>query len=197
MFIDYGAREINFKLVYYGPGLAGKTTNIQHVHDRTAPDARSRLISLATETERTFSFSFKPATLGQLRGLGLRFHLYTVPGPVFHDASRRLILRHLDGVVFVADSQEARIDADVEWLEDLETGLVIHGLDPARVPTVLQYNKRDAPTAAPLDLLDAALNPAGRERFEAVATAGTGVFETLKAVCRQVLAELRRGTALP
>lgn len=190
-FVDYAAREINCKIAYYGPGLSGKTTNLQYIYHRTAPDQKTKMISLATETERTLFFSLLPLSLPQIRGLRARLHLYTVPGPVFYDTSRVAILKGADGVVFVADSQRARADANIESIENLETNLAIHGLDVAKVPLVLQYNKRDLPDITPLAELDEQLNPAGRPRFEAVAHAGTGVFDTLKAVTRQIFASLR------
>jgi signal recognition particle receptor subunit beta len=193
-FINYSAREINCKLVYYGPGLCGKTTNLKHIYDRTADNAKGRMISLATETERTLFFDFLPLALGQIRGFKTRFHLYTVPGQVFYDASRKLILKGVDGVVFVADSQEERFEANVESLENLRANLVEQGLDPDRVPMVLQYNKRDLANAVPLADLREALNPGGKlQEFEASAQTGQGVFETLKALARLVLQDLRRG----
>ena len=146
-FINYAAREINCKIVYYGPGLCGKTTNLQYIYDRTNPAAKGKLISLATETDRTLFFDFLPLDLGTVRGFKTRFHLYTVPGQVFYDASRKLILKGVDGVVFVADSQEARMDANVESLQNLDKNLKEHGFDLATIPYVLQLNKRDLPTA--------------------------------------------------
>jgi mutual gliding-motility protein MglA len=189
--IDYKTREILCKIVYWGPGLAGKTTNMQFVHARTAPEAKGKMISLATETERTLFFDFKPQSLGEIRGFGLRFHLYTVPGPVFYDASRQLILRGVDGVIFVADSQAQRLESNVESLEGLESNLATHGYAIEKVPLVFQYNKRDLPDVTPVAELDAALNPGGRPSFEAVAHSGVGVFDTLKAVAKQVLDQLR------
>lgn len=190
-FIDSAAREINLKIAYYGPGLSGKTTNLQHIYHRTAPEQRTRMISLATETERNLSFSFVPQSLGELRGLRPRFHLYTVPGPVFYDVSRIAVLKGADGVVFVADSQRARADANVESLENLDTNLAVHGLATAALPMVLQYNKRDLPDVLSPAELDELLNPSARPRFEAVAHTGAGVFDTLKAIARQILLELR------
>jgi signal recognition particle receptor subunit beta len=191
-FIDYAQREINCKIVYYGPGLAGKTTNIHYVYSKTDPAYRTKLLSVATETERTLSFDFRPQSLGEVRGFHCRFHLYTVPGPVFYDPSRVQILKGADGVVFVADSQEARDVANVESLEELESNLALHGQSLGCMPLVLQYNKRDAPNILSVADLDAMLNPAGRPRFEAVASTGSGVFDTLKAVAKQVIAELTR-----
>ena len=142
-FINYASREINCKIVYYGPGLCGKTTNLQFVYQKTAPDAKGKMISLATETERTLFFDFLPLALGEIRGFKTRFHLYTVPGQVFYDASRKLILKGVDGVVFVADSQEARMDANEESLRNLEDNLKENGFDLKNLPYVLQFNKRD------------------------------------------------------
>ena len=191
-FINYAAREINCKIVYYGPGLCGKTTNLQYIYDRTNPAAKGKLISLATETDRTLFFDFLPLDLGTVRGFKTRFHLYTVPGQVFYDASRKLILKGVDGVVFVADSQEARMDANVESLSNLDKNLVEHGFDLQTIPYVLQLNKRDLPTALPVDVLYRALNFKGEPTFEATAPLGIGVFDTLKAVAKQVLMELRK-----
>src|SRR5476651_502894 len=150
-FINYAAREINCKIVYYGPGLCGKTTNLQYIYDRTNPSAKGKLISLATETDRTLFFDFLPLDLGTVRGFKTRFHLYTVPGQVFYDASRKLILRGVDGVVFVADSQESRMDANLEALDNLKDNLKEHGYDLAKIPYVLQLNKRDMPEVLPVE----------------------------------------------
>jgi len=191
-FINYVAREINCKIVFYGPGLGGKTTNLQYLYDVTNAENKGKLISLATETDRTLFFDFLPIDLGQIRGLRTRFHLYTVPGQVFYDASRKLILRGVDGVVFVADSQDERLDANLESLTNLESNLKEHGFDLGKIPYVLQLNKRDLPNAMPAEQLTKLLLVKGEPVFEAVATAGTGVLETLKAVARQVLVELRK-----
>ncbi len=190
-FINYSAREINCKIVYYGPGLCGKTTNLQYVYNKTNPDLKGKMISLATETERTLFFDFLPLALGEIRGFKTRFHLYTVPGQVFYDASRKLILKGVDGVVFVADSQVERMDANLESADNLRANLREQGFDPDRIPTVIQYNKRDLPNAAPLEEMRRLLNPRGLPEFEACATVGKGVFETLKAVAKGVLADLR------
>jgi len=191
-FINYVAREINCKIVYYGPGLGGKTTNLQYVYGITNAENRGKMISLATETERTLFFDFLPLDLGQIRGFRVRFHLYTVPGQVFYDASRKLILKGVDGVVFVADSQEERIDANLESLANLGDNLKEHGFDLQRIPYALQLNKRDLPSAMPVDELRRELNIKGEPVYEAVATKGIGVLDTLKAVARQVLVELRK-----
>jgi hypothetical protein len=191
-FINYSSREINCKIVYYGPGLCGKTTNLQHIYGKTAPDAKGKMISLATETERTLFFDFLPLALGKIRGFRTRFHLYTVPGQVFYDASRKLILKGVDGVIFVADSQIERMEANLESLDNLKVNLQEQGYDLDRVPYVVQYNKRDLPNSAPLDELRNLLNPGGVPDFEACATVGTGVFETLKATAKGVLTDLKK-----
>jgi signal recognition particle receptor subunit beta len=192
-FINYASREINCKIVYYGPGLCGKTTNLQHIYDSTAPQAKGKLISLATETDRTLFFDFMPLELGTVRGFKTRFHLYTVPGQVYYDASRKLILKGVDGVVFVADSQEERMDANIESLYNLEDNLAAQGYDLNQLPYVLQLNKRDLPNVIPMDDLAYELRKKDEPVFEAVATTGEGVFDTLKAVAKQVLTELRKG----
>jgi hypothetical protein len=190
-FINYAAREINVKIVFYGPGLCGKTTNLQYIFEKSSPQQKGKLISLATETDRTLFFDFLPLDLGAVRGFKTRFHLYTVPGQVFYDASRKLILKGVDGVVFVADSQEARMDANEESLRNLDENLQENGFDLKSVPYVLQFNKRDLPTAVMVDDMYRLLNIKGEPTFEAVATKGIGVFETLKAAAKQVLYELR------
>lgn len=192
-FINFAAREINCKIVYYGAGLGGKTTNLQWIFDQTLGKSGGKMISLATETDRTLFFDFLPLDLGTVRGFKTRFHLYTVPGQVFYDASRKLILRGVDGVVFVADSQEERMDANYEALENLNENLKDHGYDFMKVAYVLQLNKRDLPSALPLDDLKSALVRKGEPALEAVAYKGVGVFETLKEVARLVLAELKKG----
>lgn len=192
-FINFAAREINCKIVYYGAGLGGKTTNLQIIFDKTSDKQKSKMISLATETDRTLFFDFLPLDLGTVRGFKTRFHLYTVPGQVFYDASRKLILRGVDGVVFVADSQEERMDANLEALDNLQENLKEHGYDFKKIPYVLQLNKRDLPTALPIPELTSELVKKSEPVFEAVAFQGTGVFETLKEVARQVLVELKKG----
>ncbi len=191
-FINYAVREINCKIVYYGPGLGGKTTNLQCIYDRTNASSRGKLISLATETERTLFFAVLPLELGEIRGFKARFHLYTVPGQVFYDASRKLILRGVDGIIFVADSQESRMEATAESIRNLDKNLSEQGYDIATIPYVLQLNKRDLPTAVAVDEMYRRLNIKGEPTFEATATTGGGVFDTLKAAARLVLADLRR-----
>ncbi len=192
-FINYASREINCKIVYYGPGLCGKTTNLQYIYDSTAPQAKGKLISLATETDRTLFFDFMPLELGTVRGFKTRFHLYTVPGQVYYDASRKLILKGVDGVVFVADSQEERMDANLESLYNLEENLKSQGYDLLQIPYVLQLNKRDLPNVISVDELTDELQRKSEPVYEAVASKGDGVFDTLKAVAKQVLTELRKG----
>jgi hypothetical protein len=191
-FINYASREINCKIVYYGPGLCGKTTNLQYIYDSTSPQAKGKLISLATETDRTLFFDFMPLELGTVRGFKTRFHLYTVPGQVFYDASRKLILKGVDGVVFVADSQEERMDANIESLYNLEENLKSQGYDLMTVPYVLQLNKRDLPNIISAEEMKMELMKKNEPVLEAVASKGTGVFDTLKAVAKQVLTELRK-----
>jgi signal recognition particle receptor subunit beta len=179
-FINFAAREINCKIVYYGAGLGGKTTNLQYIYQKTAEQQKGKMISLATETERTLFFDFLPLDLGTVRGFKTRMHLYTVPGQVFYDASRKLILRGVDGIVFVADSQQERMDANLEALDNLMANLQEHGYNFERIPYVLQLNKRD-------------LQRKNEPVVEAVAFQGMGVFETLKEIAKQVLVELKKG----
>jgi mutual gliding-motility protein MglA len=188
--INYASREINCKLVYYGPGLGGKTTNLEYVYEKVNPETRGKLISLATEQERTLFFDFLPVDLGSIRGFKTRFHLYTVPGQVYYNASRRLILKGVDGLVFVADSQAERMDANIAALENLYENLSEYGYDFERMPIVLQWNKRDLDTALPIEELRRQLNPMGVPELEAVAVRGTGVFDTLKTVSKLVLKSL-------
>jgi hypothetical protein len=192
-FINYSSREINCKIVYYGPGLCGKTTNLQYVYAKTNAEAKGKMISLATETERTLFFDFLPLSLGEIRGFKTRFHLYTVPGQVFYDASRKLILKGVDGVVFVGDSQMERMEANEESVDNLRVNLAEQGYDLDRLPYVVQYNKRDLKNVVSVDELRRALNPRRVPDFQAVAPTGAGVFDTLKAVAKLVLTELKRG----
>jgi signal recognition particle receptor subunit beta len=191
-FINYASKEINCKIVYYGPGLGGKTTNLQYIYNKTSPEAKGKMISLATEADRTLFFDFLPLDLGTIRGFTTRFHLYTVPGQIFYDASRKLILKGVDGVVFVADSQGERTEANVESIRNLEDNLTEHGFDLKTIPYVLQFNKRDLPNVMPVEELYRLLNYKREPTFEAVATTGVGVFDTLKSVAKQILVELRK-----
>ncbi|MCH6552871.1 MAG: ATP/GTP-binding protein [Candidatus Acidiferrales bacterium] len=192
-FINFAAREINCKIVYYGPGLGGKTANLQWIYDNTTQTQKGKMISLATESDRTLFFDFLPLDLGTVRGFRTRFHLYTVPGQVFYDASRKLILKGVDGVVFVADSQEERLDANLETLENLQENLQEHGFDFKSIPYALQLNKRDLPSILPVEELAKEIQVKGEPIIEGIAIQGVGVFETLREVAKQVLAELKKG----
>ena len=184
---------MNCKIVYYGPPFSGKTTNLQYIHNRTNPDAKSKMTWLATETDRTLFFDFLPLALGEIRGFKTRFHLYTVPGPVVYDASRKLILKGVDGIVFVADSQMSRIEENQDSIENLRINLAEQGYSLDKLPYVIQYNKRDKRDIASIEELRAILNPTNVPDFEAVAGTGVGVFDTLKAVAKLVLTELKKG----
>ena len=188
--INYAGREINCKIVYYGTGLGGKTTNLEYVYSKVNPDAKGKMISLATETERTLFFDFLPIDLGDVKGFKTRFHLYTVPGQVYYNASRKLILKGVDGVIFVADSQAERMEANIEAMHNLYENLDSYGYDLTSIPFAMQYNKRDLPNAMPPDDLRAQLNPMGVPDFEGVAIEGRGVFETLGAVSKMVVQAL-------
>jgi mutual gliding-motility protein MglA len=192
-FINFPAREINCKLVYYGPGLGGKTANLQWIYDHTGAAQKGKMISLATETDRTLFFDFLPLDLGTVRGFKTRMHLYTVPGQVFYEASRKLILKNADGVVFVADSKEERLDANLETLENLREHLKEHKLDFDTIPYVLQLNKRDLPGILSVEELARQLQVKGEPVTEAIAVNGEGVFETLRQIGKLVLAELKKG----
>lgn len=193
-YVNHLAKEINCKIVYYGPGLCGKTANLQHIFEATRQEAKGKMISLATDTERTLFFDFLPIDLGVVRGYKVRFHLYTVPGQVFYDASRKLVLRGTDGLIFVADSQPSRAEANVESLENLEHNLGEHGQSLASMAYVIQYNKRDMPEISSVEELRAQLNPLGVPEFEAAAKSGVGVFETLKGLSRLVISRLSQVT---
>ena len=190
-FVNYHSKEVNCKIVYYGPGLGGKTTNLQHVYKRTSSDVRSEMITLNTENERTLFFDFLPLDLGEIRGFKTRFHLYTVPGQVFYEASRKLILSGLDGVIFVADSQVEKMESNIESLKGLENNLVEQGNDLEELPIVMQWNKRDLPNSTSVDDLEKSLNKWGSPSFEAVASDGEGVFETLKMISKLVLMNVK------
>jgi signal recognition particle receptor subunit beta len=192
-FVNYHTKEINCKIVYYGPGLGGKTTNIQYIYQKTSSQNKGQMITLNTENERTLFFDFLPLDLGEIRGFKTRFHLYTVPGQVFYEASRKLILRGVDGLVFVADSQVERMEANIESYQGLERNLAEQGYDVSKVPLVMQWNKRDLPNIVPVEDLQFQLNKRKFPSFEAVATNGQGVFETLKMISKTVLLNIKGG----
>lgn len=192
-FINYANREINCKIVYYGPGLGGKTSNLQYIYDRTAEKSKGKMISLATEADRTLFFDFLPLDLGTVKGFTTRFHLYTVPGQVFYDASRKLILKGADGVVFVADSQNERAEANIESIRNLDENLSDHGLLLRDIPYALQFNKRDLDNVMSVEDMYRMLNFKREPTFEAIATQGYGVFDTLRAVAKLILKDLNRG----
>ena len=191
-YVNYAAREINIKVVYCGPGLGGKTTNLQQIYATSGAKQQGKLISLATETDRTLFFDFMPLDLGNIRGFSTRLHLYTVPGQVFYNASRKLILKGVDGIVQVADSQIERLDANLESLTNLEENLREHGYDLEAIPYVLQVNKRDLSNILPIDELTRQLRVKNEPVVEAVATLGKGVFQSLKAVAKLILIDLRQ-----
>ena len=186
---NHATKEVTAKLVYYGPGLCGKSTNLQWIHGNLAFKTKGKLVSLATQTDRTLFFDFLPIDLGTIRGMRARIQIYTVPGQVFYEATRRMVLRGCDAVVFVADSQAAMLDANAESLRSLRQNLLVNEIDPS-IPQVIQYNKRDLPTALPLAALDERLNPRKLPAFEAVAIQGTGVEDTLKGVTKLLFHQL-------
>jgi signal recognition particle receptor subunit beta len=188
--INYASREINCKIVYYGTGLGGKTTNLEYIYSRVNPDTKGKMISLATESERTLFFDFLPIDLGEVRGFKTRFHLYTVPGQVYYNASRRLILKGVDGLVFVADSQASRAEANIEAMHNLYENLETYGYELDKIPFAIQYNKRDMPNILPVTELRAQINPMGVPDFEGTAVEGKGVFETLSCVSKMVVSSL-------
>ena len=190
-FINYSTKEVNCKIVYFGAGLSGKTTNIQYIYERTQETRRGKLVTLSTENERTLFFDFLPLAVEDVRGYKTRFHLYTIPGQTFYEISREFILKGIDGIVFVVDSQEERMDANIESFEALERSLDRQGYDLARIPLVFQYNKRDTAGAVSLQELEATFNPRGRPYYEAVANRGEGVMETLQAISQSVIRHLR------
>ena len=193
--INFANREINFKIVYYGPGLSGKTTNLKWIYSKVPEGRKGEMVSLATEDERTLFFDFLPLDIGEVKGFKTRFHLYTVPGQVFYNASRKLILRGVDGIVFVADSAPNRLRANAESMRNMRENLAEYGLTLDDVPIVVQVNKRDLPDALPVEMVRAVVDPEGRcPDLEAVATEGKGVFETLKEVSRLVLARVAGGS---
>ena len=188
--INYASREINCKVVYYGTGLGGKTTNLEYIYSRVSPDTKGKMISLATETDRTLFFDFLPIDLGEIRGFKTRFHLYTVPGQVYYNASRKLILKNVDGIIFVADSQRERGEANIEAMHNLYENLESYGYDLQKLPFAIQYNKRDLTNALSVEELRAQINPMEVPDFEAVALEGKGVFETLRSVSKMVVKSL-------
>lgn len=190
-FINYSTKEVNCKIVYYGAGLSGKTTNVQYIYEQTQQESRGKLVSLSTENERTLFFDFLPLSVGDMRGYKTRFHLYTIPGQTFYEVSRQFILKGVDGVVFVVDSQAERMEANVEAFEGFKKALENQGYDIEKIPLVLQYNKRDLPGAVPVSELQATFNPTRRPYFEAQAHNGAGVMETLQAVSQWVIRELK------
>lgn len=195
-FINYNAKEIHCKIVYYGPSLGGKTTNIQWVYQNTAQDQKSKLVVLNTDVERTRFFDFLPLDVGDIRGFHTRFHLYTVPGQVVYDASRKLILKGLDGVVFVADSQQERMEENLHALKNLEKNLEQQGYDIREIPLVMQYNKRDLGNVTPIPQMRAALNFYNAPEVEAVASDGTGVLDSFKMVSKSIINVLKGGSTL-
>jgi signal recognition particle receptor subunit beta len=195
VFFNYTTMQMTAKIVYYGPGLCGKTTNLQWIHHKTAPHSRGDMVSLETETDRTLFFDLLPLEVGVIGGLKVRLQLYTVPGQVFYNATRKLVLKGVDGIVFVADSQVAALDANVESLGNLHENLAELGLKLDQVPFVLQYNKRDIRNIVPVEKMDAALNTVASPRFEAAALHGIGVFETLKAISKLAIGQIRRKVA--
>lgn len=193
--INYAFREISCKIVYYGPGLSGKTTNLQYVHGRMPAKSRGDLISLATEADRTLYFDFLPIHVGDIGGFATKFQLYTVPGQVFYNATRKLVLRGVDGIVFVADSQAAKMDENIESLANMYENLRENEIDSDQIPLVFQYNKRDLPDVVSLDELEKTLNPSGRPCTEACAVDGLGVFDTMKRITKLVLEDTKRRTS--
>lgn len=195
-FINYANKEINCKIVYYGTGLSGKTTNVQYIFEQTQQNQRGKLVTLSTENERTLFFDFLPLSIGDLRGYKTRFHLYTIPGQTFYEVSRQFILKGVDGIVFVVDSQAERMEANIEALESLEKSLDKQGYDIHKLPLVFQYNKRDLPGAVPLRELEATFNPSKKPSFEAVAFRGDGVMDTLQSISQWIIRELKGGEEL-
>ncbi|MEX2535811.1 MAG: ADP-ribosylation factor-like protein [Trueperaceae bacterium] len=193
--INFSAREINFKIVYYGPGLSGKTTNLKQIYANVPGESKGDMVSLATEDERTLFFDFLPLDLGSVNGFKTRFHLYTVPGQVFYNSSRKLILRGVDGIVFIADSAPNRLRANAESLRSLRENLQEYNLSPSEVPLTIQINKRDVPDALPVEMIRQVLDPSNKiPVFEAVAQEFKGVFEPLRAVSTLVLEKLAQKT---
>ena len=192
-FINYATKEINCKAVYYGAGLSGKTTNIQYIYEHTQPNQKGKLVTLSTENERTLFFDFLPLSIGEVGGFKTRFHLYTIPGQTFYEVSREFLLKGVDGIIFVADSQPERMEANIESFELLEKNLDKQGYDFTRLPLVFQYNKRDVPGAVSIKELEATFNPMRRPYFEAIAHRGQGVMETLEKVSELIIRDLKGG----
>ncbi len=190
--INYASKEISCKIVFYGPGLSGKTTNLQYVHQKIPEQSRGELISLATDQDRTLYFDFLPLNIGKIHGFSTKFQLYTVPGQVYYNATRKLVLRGVDGLVFVADSQKSKMDENIESLQNLKDNLREYEYNMERIPLVFQYNKRDLPALSSVGELQEALNPKGQPHFESVATKGMGVFDTLKCISKLVLDQAKR-----
>lgn len=190
-FINHAAREMNCKVVYYGPGLGGKTTNLQYIYHKTSEANRGKMVSLAGETERTLFFDFLPLNIGDIRGFKTRFHLYTVPGQHFYDASRKVVLKGVDGIVFVADSSVDKMEENLDSFKSLDANLREQGYNLHQLPFVLQYNKRDIANPIPISVLHENLNPFNAPEIEACALKGVGVFETLKAISKSILKSLR------
>jgi len=188
--INYASREINCKIVYYGPGLGGKTTNLKKIYEKLNPNHRGEMVSLCTDIDRTLFFDFVPVDLGSIKGFKTRFHLYTVPGQVYYNASRKLILRSVDGMIFIADSQIERIEDNIESMRNLIENLKDYNMNLSEMPFVIQYNKRDLPNIAPVEQINKLLNPLKVPYFEAVANEGIGVFSTLKETSKLVLTKL-------
>lgn len=188
--INVGVREIHCKIVYYGPGMCGKTSNLQYIHSQVPREAKGDLLSIATETERTLFFDFLPLDLGKVRGFSTRFHLYTVPGQILYERTRVAVLNGADGVVFVADSQRDKLQEDIKSLQELARNITRQNKKFSEFPMVLQYNKRDMPGALPSPVMDKYLNPLHWQRYDAVATTGVGVFDTLKAISKLVISKL-------
>lgn len=195
-FINYVTKEINCKIVYFGAGLSGKTTNVQYIYEQTQQDQRGKLVTLSTENERTLFFDFLPLSIGDVRGYKTRFHLYTVPGQTFYETSQQFILKGVDGVIFVVDSQPERMEANIKSYEFLEKSLEAQGYDINRLPLVFQYNKRDSIEAVSVQELESTFNPMRRPSFTAVANRGEGVMETLQTISQWIIQELKGGEAL-
>jgi len=193
-FVNPLQKEVNLKIVYAGPGLSGKTTNIQYVFENTQSQSKGKLLALSTENERTLFFDFLPLAVGEVRGYKTRFHLFSIPGQTFYEISQQFLLKGVDGIVFVVDSRPERMEANVEALQIIKRNLERQGYDYARIPTVFQYNKRDSEDATPIDVLEKTFNPMGLPFFEAIANRGVGVMETLLSISQTVIRELKGGS---